>query len=50
MLLGAKALFSAQTLGVEAVLRVFNAYAPSPKRASAKQTIARTADTRSLRL
>ena len=40
MIMAAKALLSAQTLGVEAALRVFNAYAPSPKRASAKQTIA----------
>src|SRR6267378_4322996 len=40
-LLGANALSSpAQTLGVEATLRVFNAYAPSPMSASAKQTIA----------
>ena len=33
-------LFRAQALGVEAARRVFNAYAPPPTRASAKQTIA----------
>src|SRR5712692_6740959 len=40
--LGAQALepLRAQTLGVEAALLVFKAYAPSPTRASAKQTIA----------